>query len=450
MTELDYTCPVQYTHSFPAVLSEIGQSLIISGYQSNKVIILSAIAGELSVTTHPFDKPMGIAVSSNRIAIATRGAIREFVKCGIAPKGADSQIPSDAFYVPHKDTHTGRLDIHEMSFLEDELHFINTRFSCLCTMGDGLSFKPLWRPPTVTALTAWDTCHLNGLGVRDGLPKYATSLGISNEPFGWRAKKDSGGVLIDVESDQIIASGLSMPHSPRWHREELWFLESGKGNLCKLNAETADIQCVGSLPGFTRGLSFYKNLAFVGISRARGTSTFSGLEITRTVAERDSGIWVLDTNSGETVAAVKFGGDIDEVFSVDLLAHENPIFSPHPSDITLESFILDRETTENFRRQEQSWANPNRYFETGQQAFENGDFMAAIEALRHTLLLNPSHDAARLKLSEALDNIGAYEEARRELHPGAQLAWNPNGTRWGRVTRAIGPTATSVASNTRQ
>lgn len=415
MTTLDSLLPLQHTPSFPAILAEIGQSLVISGYQANKLIILSAVDGQLSANCHPFDKPMGVAVGENRLAVATRGMIREFGRGGIPPNRVDPNVPSDAHYVPLKDSHTGRTDIHEMSYLEPGLTFVNTRFSCLCYLSDGISFKPMWRPPTVTAYDALDTCHLNGLGVKNGMARYATSLGLSNEPFGWRKNKSSGGVLIDIESNDILASGLSMPHSPRWHRDAIWYLESGKGALCRLAGESRETQAVASLPGFTRGLCFFKNLAFVGVSRARGTSTFSGIEITKEVAERDSGIWVIDTNNGNTVAALKFGDDIDEVFSVELMPHKYPVLLPYPSDTTHETFILDKHTVSNFRHQDPDWIDANKFYEKGELEFENGDFLAAAEEYRKALLADPSHDTARLQLSEAYQNIGSFEEARREL-----------------------------------
>src|SRR6185437_6862016 len=106
--------------------------------------------------------------------------------------------------------------------LTPELWIVNTRFSCLCTLHPDYSFVPQWRPPFITALAAEDRCHLNGLAIADGAPKYVTALG-------WRANKSQGGCVIDVGSGEIISRGLSMPHSPRWRGGRLWVLESGTG-----------------------------------------------------------------------------------------------------------------------------------------------------------------------------------------------------------------------------
>src|SRR5437588_12620439 len=77
-----------------------------------------------------------------------------------------------------------------------ELWFVNTRFSCLAVRSTLYSFVPTWRPPFVTALAPEDRCHLNGLGLRDGRPRYVTALGRTDTPAGWRDDKKSGGILM--------------------------------------------------------------------------------------------------------------------------------------------------------------------------------------------------------------------------------------------------------------
>jgi uncharacterized protein (TIGR03032 family) len=48
---------------------------------------------------------------------------------------------------------------------------------------------------------------------------------------GWRDRRVDGGCVVDVESNKIVATGLSMPHSPRWYHDRLWLLNSGTGFL---------------------------------------------------------------------------------------------------------------------------------------------------------------------------------------------------------------------------
>ena len=76
----------------------------------------------------------------------------------------------DACFIPRSSHVTGDICVHEVAWAGDELWMVNTRFSCLCTLDPDYSFVPRWRPPFVTALSAEDRCHLNGLAVVDGDP----------------------------------------------------------------------------------------------------------------------------------------------------------------------------------------------------------------------------------------------------------------------------------------
>ena len=178
---------------------------------------------------------------------------------------------------------------------------------------------PRWRPSFVTAFAPEDRCHLNGLALRDGQVRYVTALGGTDTPAGWRPNKKDGGLLIDVPSNQVILQGLSMPHSPRWYDGRLWLLESGKGGLGFVD-ESGKYREVAQLPGFTRGLDFVGPLAFVGLSQVRESAVFSGIAIAeRPLTERSCGVWVVDIQTGATVAFVRFEEAVQEIFAVQLL-----------------------------------------------------------------------------------------------------------------------------------
>jgi uncharacterized protein (TIGR03032 family) len=206
-----------------------------------------------------------------------------------------------------------------MAYVDDELWFANTQFSCLATRSAEYSFVPRWRPDFVTALAPGDRCHLNGLCVVEGRVKYVTALGTTDEPGGWRSNKRDGGVLMDVESGEIIARGLSMPHSPRWHDGRLWLLESGTGSIGTVDVDTGRYESIAELPGFTRGLSFQGPLAFVGLSQVRESATFSGIPLVDRLDERVCGVWVIDIRNGQTIGFVKFEDQVQEIFAVELL-----------------------------------------------------------------------------------------------------------------------------------
>src|SRR5262249_11757668 len=155
----------------------------------------------------------------------------------------------DACFLPRTIHFTGDVQMHEMAWADEELWFVNTRFSCLCTRSSTYTFVPRWRPRFISALAPEDRCHLNGLGLVHGRPRYATALGQTDTPAGWREHKKDGGVLIDVDSNEVIVSGLSMPHAPRWYNGQLWVLDSGTGSIGVVEPQSGRYQSIAELPG---------------------------------------------------------------------------------------------------------------------------------------------------------------------------------------------------------
>lgn len=190
-----------------------------------------------------------------------------------------------------------------------------------------------------------DCCHLNGLCVIDGQSRYVTALGETNEPRGWRSNKRDGGILMDVESSEIVTRGLSMPHSPRWYRDRLWLLHSGTGGFGFVDPRTGRYESVAELPGFTRGLDFVGPLAFIGLSQIRESATFSGIPIAeRPPEERSCGVWIVHLETGQTVGFVKFEDAVQEIFAVQILHHARfPELVNEDKELLGNSFILPDE-----------------------------------------------------------------------------------------------------------
>ena len=308
-----------HTTTFPALLKQLNISVVVSTYQAGKVVILRADQEQLNTHFRVFDKPMGLAVNQQQLAIGTRTAIWDLWNVpAVAPK-VEPAGKHDACYLPRNTHITGDIDIHEMAWGDEGLWFINTRFCCLCTLSNNHSFVPRWRPNFITSYAPEDRCHLNGLALAKGKPKYVTALGTSNEPRGWRPTKSNGGVIIDVDTHQRITEGLSMPHSPRWYQDRLWALESGKGTLFWVDLETSKTKTIAQMPGFTRGLDFCGPFAFVGLSQVRETAIFGSIPITEKVEERTCGVWVINIETGQTVAFVKFEDAVQEIFAVQVI-----------------------------------------------------------------------------------------------------------------------------------
>jgi uncharacterized protein (TIGR03032 family) len=363
-----------HTPNFPALLRQMGASLLVTTYQAGKLVMVRDEGDHLNTHYRTFKAPMGLALADagTKLAIGTTIQVWEFrdvpdvarrlprhkdegrrMKDGESKEhSSDSSFilhPSsfhDACYLPRSSHVTGNVLIHEMAYgAGGELWFVNTRFSCLATLDTESSFAPRWRPPFVTELEPSDRCHLNGLAMVDGRPKYVTALGETNEMAGWRPNKAKGGILMDVDSGEVLCRGLSMPHSPRWYSGRLWVCESGSGTLGTVDLKTGRYEAVAAVPGFTRGLDFAGSLAFVGLSQVRESAVFSGIPITERLApeQRTCGVCVVDLRRGEAIALLKFESGVQEIFAVALLPRHFPDLINDDESLLESSFVVPTE-----------------------------------------------------------------------------------------------------------
>ena len=309
-----------HTRSLPQVLNSAGVSLAVSTYQAGKLVLVRADGEVANTNFKELRKPMGIAFDGQRLAIGTANEIQTFHNVpAVAPK-LDPVGRVDAAWLPRAIHFTGNIDIHEMAYAGGALWAVNTRFCCLCTVDEANSFVPRWKPSFLSALVPEDRCHLNGLAVRDDRVRYVTMLGRTDTQGGWRENKASGGLLMDLEGERVVCDGLSMPHSPRWYRNQLYVLESGTGGLCRIDPASGHKETLVELPGFTRGLDFYGPLAFVGLSQVRESAVFARLPITERLTERICGVWVVNLEQREIIAFLRFEHAVQEIFAVTVLA----------------------------------------------------------------------------------------------------------------------------------
>jgi uncharacterized protein (TIGR03032 family) len=302
-------------------LQEVGASLGFSTYQIGKVFLVgSRPNGRFSIYERTFNHSMGMTASANGFYLASLYQLWRFEN--ILPEGA-THDDYDALYVPQIGWTTGDVDTHDIALDADARPvFVNTLFSCLATISETASFKPIWQPPFISRLAPEDRCHLNGLAMKDGQPYMVTATSRSDVADGWRERRADGGCVVDVASGEIVAAGLSMPHSPRFHRGKLWLHNSGSGEFGTIDTETGRFEPVAFSPGFLRGLDFIGKYAVVGLSLPR-YRRFSGLAIDAELERRDAapqcGIQVIDLETGHIPHWLRADGFIEELYDVIVL-----------------------------------------------------------------------------------------------------------------------------------
>jgi uncharacterized protein (TIGR03032 family) len=325
--EVSFEC----SRHFVPILEHLKATLLVSTYQAGKLVALSVRDGKLALTFVNFDRPMGVAVQPGGIAVACRDHLWYLRNApDIAPR-LSPEGRHDALYLARQAVVTGEIQSHEMAFVGSDLWVVNTLFSCLATPHSEFSFVPRWRPSFISGYAAEDRCHLNGLAIADGRPKYVTAMAETDTAGGWRPTKVTSGCVIDVTDHRVVARGFAMPHSPRWFDNQLWVLNSGHGQLTTVDLASGAIQPVVEMPGYTRGLAMHGQFAFVGLSKIRETSTFGGMPIAANIESLKCGVGVVDLLSRQTVATFQFVTGVDEIFDVTLLPGvRDPAFrGPH-------------------------------------------------------------------------------------------------------------------------
>jgi uncharacterized protein (TIGR03032 family) len=334
-----------FTSNLPDIFRQLGICLAVSTYQAGKVILVREDNGTINTHFRNFHKPMGIATGRNgELSIGGANTVWYYRNMPAVAQKLEPPNRHDACYLPRRIHVTGDIDIHEMAYGGDgELIIVNTKFCTLCTIDPEHSFNPFWRSSFVTALAAQDRCHLNGLATVNGKPKFVTALGETDTPGGWRENKRNGGLLIDVETNEILLRGLSMPHSPRVYDNKLWILESGEGTLAVVNLEEKSWHTVATLPGFTRGISFVGPLAFIGLSQVRESAVFSGIPLVERLEERTCGVWVVNLQTAETIGFLRFEEGVQEIFAVQALPARYPELLEFGDQKLMNSYVIPDE-----------------------------------------------------------------------------------------------------------
>lgn len=312
-----------YSPNVPELLKNLQCTIALSTYQAGKVVLLSSTDGKkLTQLPRTFRKPMGIALEGDRMAVATLDEVIVFTNStDLAHHYPQKPNVYDGLFMPRATYYTGHIDVHDLEWGDSgKLYGVNTSFSCICTIDDHFSFTPYWTPPFISALAHEDRCHLNGMAMENGVPRYVSAFNRGDSRQSWREQVTQTGVLIDVESGETMCEGLAMPHSPRLYEGELFLLLSATGELVKVDRATGKYDVVVSLGGFVRGLGRSGDFLFVGLSKLRkNSSSFAKLPMTH--QSQLAGISIVHLPTGKIAGEIRYQSSVEEIYDVRMLPH---------------------------------------------------------------------------------------------------------------------------------
>ena len=312
----------EFSRGFADWLARHRVGFVCSTYQTGHLLFIGVRAnGQPVPSAAGFSRAMGLAAFPQRVYVGTATEIWR-LENALRPDEIESDM-FDRLYVPRNAQITGDVDIHELGVEPGgRIIFANTRYSCLATLSPTHAFKPIWKPSFISRLAPEDRCHLNGLAMENGKPRYVTACSTGDSLESWRGRKD-GGVVIDVETDAIVADGLSLPHSPRVVGDALYLIESGRGAFIRIDRRTGKREDIAFCPGFARGLAFVGRYAVLTVSRPRSHTAGSPLSegMDARGASPRCGLLIVDLTNGDIVEWLWLGGDVTELFDVAAIAN---------------------------------------------------------------------------------------------------------------------------------
>jgi uncharacterized protein (TIGR03032 family) len=341
------------TDNFPKILKALNISLAVTSYQSARLILVRSDGETIDTNLKAFPRPMGIYADEYRITLGTFNQVLEFnrsddilqsIKNGSLDntgnfskkvlekdkeqmeelkKQRDEEIAevkkADALYLHRASLTTGMINIHDIAWGDEGLWVVNSTFSCLSTLSPDNSFVARWKPKFISKLVPEDRCHLNGMALLNGKPKYVTTFNMEDSRDSWSEGRIDYGTLIDIDTDEILMEGMIMPHSPKVYQGEIYLCESGLGVVWKYNPKTKEKSLVVKLQGFTRGLYFYGGVMFVGTSQVRASEIKNPTPISKEYDETYAGVWMINLEDNTEIGHIKFDGDVDQIYDIAII-----------------------------------------------------------------------------------------------------------------------------------
>lgn len=316
---------MRYSPNVPELMSRLRCTLVFSTYQAGKLIFLSALDEErLIQLPRTFHKPMGFGFTDdgNKLALATAEEVIVFANSPqLAAHYPKAPGKYDALYIPRITYNTGALDIHDLHWGSNGALFgVNTLFSCVCTFDSDYNFTPYWKPPQISNYASEDRCHLNGLAMSEGVPKYATAFNRGNTAQSWREDITNSGVVWDLDSSDVLTEGFGMPHSPKVYDGALYVLASATGELIRIHLQTGSRDTLFKTEAFLRGMTRVGDYLFIAHSKLRkNSSTFAKLSISEKA--NTSGVFILHLPTASLQGEIKYTSSVDEIYEIHAITN---------------------------------------------------------------------------------------------------------------------------------
>jgi len=309
------------------VLERAKITLLITREYEHLVIALTVRKGKPLTTFLRMPHPSGLAVDrkKNLVHIASTRNPNQIYDLapvtGLLPRrdmkgeALDSHplAPVSSRFFP------GSLYMHDLALIGGELHANAVGHNAVVSF-DSASWKRVWWPHAIETKQgpAFDQNYLQlnsiaaGRTLKDSFFSASTDVMSRRRPGHRNFAVDQRGVIFSGATRDVVARGLTRPHSARLLGRDLWVDNSGYGEVGVI--KDGALEPVTVLPGWTRGLCFHEQTAFVGTSRVipRFRQYAPGLDLEKSVC----GIHAVDARSGRVLGSLIWPNG-NQIFAVD-------------------------------------------------------------------------------------------------------------------------------------
>ncbi len=307
---------------FNTWLMELNISLAFTNARLGKVFLLGTNSEKsLSLFERSLAMPSAIHYEDNQLFLATAYQLWRFIN--VLENNTATSDGYDRLFIPRGSSVTGDIGIATLNIdAERQPFFVSSLFSCIATTSYEKSFRTLWTPPFISRLVPENRCFLNGMAVINKKPKYVSAWTRADSKTAWIADFKNQGVVVDVESSEIVCQNLTMPTSLVIHDNKLWLAHSGAGYLGVVDVKHNTFMPVIFCPGVITGLEIINHYAVVALSKTsnhRHQDTELGAQLRKRNIEPWCGIFIIDLTRAKLVHWFKIEGTIKEIADITLI-----------------------------------------------------------------------------------------------------------------------------------
>jgi uncharacterized protein (TIGR03032 family) len=313
------------------ILDEAGVTLLVTREYEHLAMGLCVHGGRRRVSYLHLAHPNGLAIDrqQNVIHIASTrnpNMVYDFAPCADflaeekekkAPCLEGLLLPLRVRYLP------GSLYLHDLAVIDGGLYANAVGMNAVVNLPERSGFKPVWWPLCIESESGprfnKNYLQLNsiagGASIAESYFTASAAIPSGRRPGHLNFPVDRRGVVFSGKTREVVGTGLTRPHSARLRSGEVWVDNSGYGEFGRIRGGRFEV--VWKLKGWTRGLCFHGNIAFVGTSRVipRFRHYAPGIDC----EQSECGVHALDMWSGKVLGSITWptGNQLFAIEAID-------------------------------------------------------------------------------------------------------------------------------------